>query len=214
MQIHQHRARGIGDVGEVWTAGEFPENPAVHGAEAQLAGLGPVPRARDLVEDPAQLRPGEIGAQRQSGPVGVAGGAGLPGQSFTQIRGAGVLPDDRVGDGRAGGAIPDHRGLALIGDADRGDIGRARIGRVQRRLDDVFGVAPNGFRVMLDPARLREQLLVLALGESGDAAGTVEDDASARGCPLINGGHEASHLCRLLNLPRAAHHIAAAPLVD
>jgi hypothetical protein len=34
------------------------------------------------------------------------------------VGGAAVLPDDGVVDGRPVCAIPDHRGLALVGDAD------------------------------------------------------------------------------------------------
>ena len=45
----------------------------------------------------------------------MAGGA----QRRAGVRGAAVLPDDRVVDRLAGRAIPDDRGLALVGDADR-----------------------------------------------------------------------------------------------
>ena len=41
MDVEQHRAGGVGDVGHMdLAAGELPDEPAVHGAEAELAGLG------------------------------------------------------------------------------------------------------------------------------------------------------------------------------
>ena len=38
------------------------------------------------------------------------------------VGGAAVLPDDGAVHGRAGGAVPHHGGLALVGDADGGDV--------------------------------------------------------------------------------------------
>ena len=46
--------------------------------------------------------------------------------SVADLVGAGVLPDDGVVDGLAGGPVPHHRGLALVGDADRGEVVLAR----------------------------------------------------------------------------------------
>ena len=43
-------------------------------------------------------------------------------QSGADVGGAAVLPDDGAVHGLAGGAVPHHGGLALVGDADRGDV--------------------------------------------------------------------------------------------
>ena len=54
--------------------------------------------------------------------------------------GAAVLPDDGVVDRLAGGAVPDQRGLALVGDADGRDVGGGGAGageRLAQRLDAV-----------------------------------------------------------------------------
>ena len=60
-------------------------------------------------------------------------------------------------------AIPDHDGLALIGDADRGDVAC----RCTRRSERLFHAAqlrrPNLHRVMFDPACLRKDLRELVL---------------------------------------------------
>ena len=78
-------------------------------------------------------------AGRQAGLAPDHVAALVPVQRAGDAVGAGVLPDDRVVVGPAGLAVPDHRGLALIGDAERGQVGRrsdwprsARSGRPTR----------------------------------------------------------------------------------
>ena len=48
------------------SAGQLPDQPAVHGAEEHLAALGALAQPVDVVEQPAQLRAGEVGGQRQA----------------------------------------------------------------------------------------------------------------------------------------------------
>ena len=50
----------------------------------------------------------------------------VAGQLGDELVGAGVLPDDGVVHRLAGAAVPQHGGLALVGDADRGQVGRGR----------------------------------------------------------------------------------------
>ena len=73
--------------------------------------------------------------------------------------GAAALPDDGVVDRRARRAIPDERGLALVRDADRGDVARRDAGCPRGRC--ARGVElrrPDRLRVMRDPAGLRIDL--------------------------------------------------------
>src|SRR3546814_16613528 len=98
----------------------------VDGAEGELAALGTLARVRHGVEQPGDLGAGEVGVEQQAGalPHQVFGTLGT--QLLAESGGAAVLPDDRLVDGRTGLAVPDHRRLALVGDADGGDqIGRA-----------------------------------------------------------------------------------------
>ena len=53
-------------------------------------------------------------------------------QFGADVGGAAVLPDDGAVHGLAGGAVPHHGGLALVGDADRGDVLRLQAGFLQR----------------------------------------------------------------------------------
>src|SRR5439155_1357574 len=94
-EVQAERARGVADVGGVHAAaGQLPQEPRVDGAEGQLAARGTTTRVGGLVEDPRDLRPGEIGVQHQAragphhrlvtlGPQPVADGGG-----------AAALPED------------------------------------------------------------------------------------------------------------------------
>ncbi len=88
---------------------------AISPASARCAQPG------DRVEQPADFRRREIRVDDEAGAtgdrLGVAGGAPCAAERL----GAPVLPDDRVVHRAAGGALPQHRRLALVGDADRGD---------------------------------------------------------------------------------------------
>ena len=65
---------------------------------------------------------------------GARGRGGPPPRSSSQRRGgAPVLPHDGPVQRAAGAPVPHHRGLALVGDADRGDRARRRGGRPARR---------------------------------------------------------------------------------
>ncbi len=70
VDVVEQRARGVGGVGDVrLAAGQLPDQPAVDGAEQQLAVSAPRPCAVDVVEDPFQLGAGEIGIEQQAGAV-------------------------------------------------------------------------------------------------------------------------------------------------
>ena len=102
---------------------------------AQLAVLRPLARAVDVVEQPRDLRAGEVGGERQAGDVAQPVDALVAGQLAHEPAGAGVLPDDRVVDRLAGLAVPHHGRLALVGDADRLDVARLDVGVGHRAVD-------------------------------------------------------------------------------
>ena len=56
--------------------------------------LGPLAQALDVVEQPADLRAGEVGRQRQAGLAAEAVLAAVAAELPAQRVGAGVLPDD------------------------------------------------------------------------------------------------------------------------
>ena len=107
--------------------------------------------------------------------------------------GAGVLPDDRVVVGPAGPPVPDHRGLALVGDAERGEVGAGQALAAQRGLDHRAGALPDLDGVVLDPAGLRHDLLVLELVPGDLVAAVVEDHEAGAGGALVDRADEVSH---------------------
>ena len=71
VQVHQQGAAGVGHIGHVraaaGAAGQVPDDPRVDVAEDRLAPLRRRAHTRHVVEDPLDLRAGEIGRQRQPG---------------------------------------------------------------------------------------------------------------------------------------------------
>ena len=132
--IEEKRARCVGRIGGVHlAAGQAPDKEAVDRTEAQRAGFGLRARAFDGIENPGAFRPGEIGIEQQARARSDQRLLPRALQFRANIGGAAILPDDRLVDRLAGLAIPDERRFALIGDADRDDIARRRLGLPQAR---------------------------------------------------------------------------------
>ena len=106
---------------------------------------------------------------------------------LTELTGAGVLPDDGVVHRLAGLPVPDHRGLALVGDPECGDVLGTDVRPGDTVADDPSGVATDLLGVMLHPPRLGEDLPVLQLTGLGDRPGRVEDDRPGRRGALVDG---------------------------
>ena len=166
-QVHQHGPAGVGHVGQVPTAvgaaGQVPQQPGVDGAEQRVAGLGRGAQTVHLGQQPGELAAGEVGGRRDAGPFPDQVARARPVQVADQLGGAGVLPDDGVVVRLTGPPVPHDRGLALVGDADRGDVGGADPARRHRLLDDRLGPLPDLQRVVLDPAGTGHDLVVLDL---------------------------------------------------
>ena len=147
-------------------------------------------RSRDtgnIVEHPANLQAAEISGQGQAGFRAEAVGAAVARQFGDVFVDARILPDERVGDRAARLAIPQHGGLALVGDADRGQVVRPQASRLHGFRDDFFGAAPDLVGVVLHPSGLRIDLLVFFLRGGDDAPGAVEHDESRAGGALVDG---------------------------
>ena len=196
-EIHQHRAAGVRDVRDVdaavGAAGQVPDAPRVDVAEQQVTGLRTVRRAVDVVEDPAHLRPGEVGRQRQPDLLAEPVLPAVARELVHQLVGARVLPHDRVHHRLAGVAVPHHRRLTLVGDPEPRDVVGARARRVERLLHDLLAALPDLHRIVLDPSRLRIDLLVLLLRHADDLAAVVEDHAARAGRALVEGRRVLGH---------------------
>ena len=165
----------------------FQTSQRVDGAERELAGLGPRARARDVVENPRDLAPREVGVDHETRALADERVVAVGPEAVAEVRRAPVLPDDGVVDRLAGLAIPDDGRLALVGDADGRDVARPQV----RAAEDLDGHGdlrrPDLLRIVLDPAGLRKDLLELALRDAGDGAVVIEEDGARAGGALIEG---------------------------
>src|SRR5262249_56250745 len=72
--------------------------------------------------------------------------------------GAPVLPYDGTVDGLARAPVPHHTGLALVGDADRGDVTCRQLGSGECLARGLDRRAPDVVGIVLHPARAAEEL--------------------------------------------------------
>lgn len=139
-------------------AGEVPDEPGVHRAEAELAALGPCACTGHVLQNPADLGGAEIGVDDKAGLEAdlISQAEGL--EAVTVFAGAAVLPDYGVIDRFAGGGVPHHGRLTLVGDAYAGDV-QTVDSQLSNGLRDDRGLAgPDLPGVVLDPAWFWEML--------------------------------------------------------
>jgi hypothetical protein len=84
------------------------------------------------------------------------------------------LPDDGVINRVSGVAIPNDRGLALIGDADRSHIVWSRAGAGQCLKSDRNLGGSDLLGIMLDPSGLGKNLIELALRDRANGSFPIE----------------------------------------
>ena len=202
-QVHQHGPAGVGDVGDVLrrSASRSARCPWCRRAPRRPRP-GPAGR-RTLSSSQRDLRAGEVRGQRQPAPLGEPVCAAVAGQLGQQRRRCGC-PARRWRVHRlAGVPVPQQRGLALVGDADRRPRrpGRCRPRRSASGTHRLH-VVPDLGGVVLDPAGAREVLPVFALVDRHDRPARVEDDAARRGGALVDGDDIALGHARTLPPPR------------
>src|SRR5215203_5279413 len=178
--------RGVRVVGDVLAAAsQLVDEPGVHGAQSHLTVLGPLLEPLHVVQEPGDLRTGEVGVDDEACLVGDHLVVALLTKLAAEGRASPVLPDDGVVDRLAGLPIPNDDGLALVGDPDRRYVLRRRPGVIERLPHDRQGDLPDLVGVVLDPAGPGIMLRELLLGLSHRRAVVVENYGSARRGPLI-----------------------------
>src|SRR5438105_6455887 len=168
------------------STGQPPDQVRVDVTEQQVTRLSPGTRSSDVVQNPADFWTGEVRREWQTCLVAKAVLACITRQFVDDLIRAGVLPDDGVVDRPAGATVPHDGGLALVGDAHRGDLVAPQSARVERGADDRLRALPDLYGVVLDPSRTRIDLGVLLLGAGDDLAGVIEDHASSAGGALVD----------------------------
>jgi len=129
----------------------------------------------------------KVRIEQQAGPVLDHRLVPVAPQAVAQRRRPPVLPDDGLVYGFSGLAVPQHRGLALIGNPDGGDILGRKSALGQGLLGDTDRIAPDVLGVVFDPAGLREMLRQLVLGRRRRLTVLIEDHGATAGRALVDG---------------------------
>ena len=123
MDVEKHCPGSIADVGDMdVSSGEVPDQPGVHRSEAQFSRLGLGTCARHVFQDPADFGRAEIGVQDEPGLLAYELRQVLFLETVAILRRPAVLPYDGIVNRLAGLRIPDNRRLALVSDADTGNV--------------------------------------------------------------------------------------------
>ena len=200
--IKKHRPRGVGRVGAVDSpAAKPPQQKRIDGAESEIAVGGAAGEGFVAAEHPRDFSGGKIRIEKQPA-FFVGGGLESVGAHLAaDVGGAAVLPNNRAPDGLAARALPQQSRLALIGDADGGDVGGARAGFGYRFAGGGEERFPDVFRIVLDPARARKMLRELALREGDRAQIGIEQNRPRRSRALIERENKRRFHCFGRRLP-------------
>ena len=194
VNIKQHRTRAVGIVRHMRAAaGEVPDEPRVHIAEQQVAALGALSCTRNVIQNPLDLRAGEVGIDEQTCFLLHVVAETVRHQLIADGRCAAALPDDCIIDRSAGVLVPDDGRLALVRDADAGDVRRRQAALFKRLAHGEQLALEDDHRVMLDPARFRIDLREWILRQRYDVSLTIEDNRAGTGCTLIKCNDVAVH---------------------
>ena len=154
----------------------------------QMSHESTVPNASPCWERPARSRiHSSLLAEKygsQTSPVRRANQfRGKPGASLGRPA---VLPDDRSMDRRAGCAIPHDRGLPLVRDPDRRELGGPDAGAGERALGRDDSARPELLGVVLHPTGRGKVLRQLDIAATTHLQHLVDDETRRPGRPLID----------------------------
>ena len=194
VDVEQQRAARVRHVGGVdAAAGQPPQQEAVDGAGEDLAVAGARAQPLVAVEQMLDLGAGEVGVDHQAGLLLEQRLQTVGLQSIADRSGDAALPHDRVRHRTSGRALPQHDRLALIGDADRGDVVAPGLGLAQHLPRRAQLRAPDRLRVVLDVAGRRVELRELLLGGRLHRAGMIEQDRAAGRGALVESEDVSRH---------------------
>ena len=147
-----------------------------------------------VVEQPGDLGGREIGVEQQAGAFGddrvLVAGARAARRRSRAVRRSCQTMALWIGLPRL--AVPDDRGLALIGDADRRDFARHNAGACHRGARSCNRRGPDVGGVMLDMAGCGKNLRKLLLREPDRRQAPVKHKRARRRRPLVNGENVSS----------------------
>ena len=166
-------------------ARELPDEPAVHRSEEQLSVFGASAEGSVLIQQPFQLRAGEIGVDDQPGLLLNIRAEAVPFQPLADIRRSAALPADGVPHRFPGGLLPEDGGLPLVRDADAGDVRGAEPAFFKDLRHGPKLPGQDLHWVMLHPAGPGIDLSQGVLRLPHGVPHAVKEDGAGAGSPLI-----------------------------
>src|SRR5262249_54127009 len=159
-------------------------------SKPQVAVRRALPRPAHVAEEPVELRGAEVGIENEPrlAPQQVLGPRSP--QGLAVLRGAPILPHDGTVDGPPA-AIPQPGRLALVRDADAGEVVPAGAGTPAGGPQHTQRDAPDLLGIVLHPAGSREVLRELTVCPAADTAATVEHQHRRPGGALVDRDDEA-----------------------
>ena len=158
--------------------GEVEQQPRVDRAEREIVvGLHAA-----VGEHPFELGAAEVRVEHEASALAYERQCAIGLELVAALGGAAVLPHDCSVQWGACRAAPSNGGLALIGDTNSH---RQRVETAQDVVDGFFGGLPDFERIVLDPARLREELGELAIRRHGRTPVSEHSSRTHTGCAGI-----------------------------
>lgn len=201
-QVHEHGAACVARVGDVrLPVGEVIHEPGVDRAEEERLLVVCLLDVREVVQHPAELRGGKVGAEGQAGlPLdGIDALFVRLGELLDGVRRARVRPGDAPREGLARVAVPHDGRLPLVGDANdlyvlAGVLGargaRDGLELLDRLLNADVDLVDNLVRVLVLPAGVVVELRELELVKGNDGGLLVEEHEADRRGAGVDGAHE------------------------
>ena len=186
VDVKHHGAAGVGIVGDVdLSAGELPDKPGLHRAKQQLSPFRALPDAGDIFQDPAQLGPGEVGVDDQTGLLPDGLRKALCFKGVAVFTGAAALPHDSGAHRLAGVPVPNYGGLPLVGNADGDNISGGGVDLMHGLHRYAQHSRPDLVGVVLHPAGPGEILGELLLGHAAHGTALVKENTAVAGGPGV-----------------------------
>ncbi len=170
--------------GEGGAVREPEQQPAVDGAEHRLAGSRASAQPRHVLEQPFDLRRGEVRVEYEAGALADPRSRRRRRKPGTAGGGAPVLPHDCPVQWSPGLALPDTHRLALVGDPE---CGRDDLRLLQRLARGFERLPEDLLGIVLDLARLGEVLGDLAVAAAENPAVRGDDERGRAGRALVDG---------------------------
>ena len=178
-QIRDVEKLGPGSVGIISpvapACGQFPDQPAVDGADADFSPGRGFAHAVHMAENPGQLGGGKVGGEGEARFPLYGFRKPLRFQFGTDFRSPGALPHDSVVYGISRIPVPADGGFALVADTHDRQLFPADSRLVHHVPDDLQGIPPDFLRVMLHPAFFVHNLPVRQIRPGQDASGQIEN---------------------------------------